>query len=53
MSSAFAVCIIISLVLLFLAMVSVPSGRFSLLAGGVFFYVLSQVITAGAILHLH
>ena len=53
MASASLICIIISLVLLFLAMISVPSGRFSLLAGGVFFYVLSQVINGTPLLHLH
>jgi hypothetical protein len=38
------VCVVVSLVLLALAAFSVPSGRFSLLAAGVFFYVLSTVV---------
>ena len=53
MASASLVCIIIALVLFFLAMISVPSGRFNLLGGGLFFFVLSQVITAGPLLHVH
>jgi hypothetical protein len=54
MASAPLICIIIALVLFALAMFSVPAGRFSLVAGGLFFWCLSTVIGGGiSNFHLH
>lgn len=54
MASASVVLIIVALVLFALAALSAPSGRFNLVAGGLFCWCLSGVIGSGpALWHLH